>query len=487
MWPNGSRTVEARLDLRRINQLGVGILRDWLAADSGRERSAGEYYLDRLARDSLLVANEIAIADYFRRYFDAERVHVVEMGTGFGELSVLLALGGFHATAFESDAGRYAGASALLAGLAQQGIDVDRILLRLGTFPPALDLELFDREGTVIFVSTNVTSSYVMEHLAHIHRILRLFDHLVIDLARFGSARDQESIQLLADEFERNGFFEKACIYSASGSDVRHFARQQRSSQSSAVSLSDTGQQPEMPAPFDFEADLRWADRLDRLLVPVLQHQLQRFGSDATAAYNFYTARISNGLLLAEYEIAVAGALLARRHGITHVDEIGSGYGQLVFLLGWNGFQVRGFEADSVRARMAGRLRTVLDIADPDLTRRITLVEGNFPSTADPLPDTMSLVLTTNLVATRTPEQQLETVHAMRGYSCALVDVQRFFNKREDEASQQVVFDLFAEAGFTDSELFLNLGINGRYFLFYNRHPVLGAGQVMGVQSAAHE
>jgi hypothetical protein len=72
--------VESLLDLGRIDQLAVAILRDWLAADPARDRGAGEYYLTRLARSGLLVANEIAIADYFHRRFDPSRTRVVEMG-----------------------------------------------------------------------------------------------------------------------------------------------------------------------------------------------------------------------------------------------------------------------------------------------------------------------------------------------------------------------------------------------------------------------
>jgi hypothetical protein len=110
-------------------------------------------------------------------------------------------------------------------------------------------------------------------------------------------------------------------------------------------------------------------------------------------------------------------------------------------------------------------------MADPELTCRITLLEENFPSSAKPPPGATSLVLATNLVATRTPDQQLETVLAMRRYSFALVDVQRFFEKREDEVSQEVVLGLFAKAGFARPEQFLDLGANGRYLLFASREP----------------
>ena len=44
--------------------------------------------------------------------------------------------------------------------------------------------------------------------------------------------------------------------------------------------------------------------------------------------------------------------------------------------------------------------------------------------------------------------------------------VQRFFDKRDDEASQDAVLAMFAKVGFTKAELFLDLRQNGRYYLF---------------------
>src|SRR5262245_2157578 len=118
------RQNEAWPEFNRVNELGVSILRDWLAADPSHARGAGEYYAARLAGGKLLVDNELAIADYCRKHFGLD-AHFVEMGTGFGELSLMLALSGFQATGFESDTGRYTGADALRAGLGQQGLDVD--------------------------------------------------------------------------------------------------------------------------------------------------------------------------------------------------------------------------------------------------------------------------------------------------------------------------------------------------------------------------
>ena len=468
LMTDGQRHVGARVDLSRVEELAGRVLRDWLSDSSPRRRAAGEYYLSRLSRESLLVPNDLAMAEYCRRRFSGTQAHAVEMGTGFGELSLLLALSGIPTIAFESDFGRHSGAEALLSGLAACGIDVGDVSLVYGTFPLALDLRVLDKPGPAVFLSSNVTSSWVMEHIDSVHRALRLFDHLVIDLARFGIARNDGDIRSLVADLERDGFTEVARVYAATGSDVRHFARRSGPETTILVPAQPEPDELEVEEEEDvaFATELRWADTLDRLLVPGLQHRIAKHGSARTGAYNFYAARLEQGVLLQDYEIAVARALLERRMGITHIDEVGSGFGELVFLLAWNGFRVRGFEADLLRAQAARRLRRVLELADPELTRRAQLVEENFPSSSAPPPRARSLLLTTNLVATRSPEQQAEIVRAMREYSFALVDIQRLFDKRDDAAAIAEGLALFEEAGFAAPELFLDLGQNGRYLLF---------------------
>lgn len=472
--PNGSGP-NGHPDYMQIDRLGVAILRDWLTSDPRNQRSAGDYYSVRLARGKLLLDNEVAIADYCRSRFSPKSATFLEMGTGFGELSLLLALNDFQTIGFESDAGRYEGACALIAGMAQQGVDVGRLSLVKGFFPPALDLARVHGKGEMILVSTNVTSSYVMENVDSIYRALRLFDYLVVDVARFGESRDEESKRQLVADLGDGGFVEVDNIYRASDSDVRVFGRM--GSRTGRAAKQSSRQEPDgsiartwrsLTNEAEFEATLRWAERIDQLLVPVLRHQLERYGATHTGAYDFYKSRISRGELLQHYELAVAQELLLHRRGITQVDEIGSGYGQLVFLLGWNGFLSRGFEADSARAAMARRLRTMLALADPELTDRIELIEESFPSSVAP-PGSNSLVITTNIIATRTPAQQMTIIEAMQQYSFALVDIQRFFEPRGDEASQRRGLSMFLDAGFTNPELFLDLDQSGLYYLFTGR------------------
>lgn len=211
-----------------------------------------------------------------------------------------------------------------------------------------------------------------------------------------------------------------------------------------------------------------WADRLRELLLPVLRHQIERSGMDQTGAYNFYGVRVRTGQIFMDYEIELTRKLLACNLGIRQVHEIGCGFGQLMFLLGWNGFQTVGFEADRLRGRTAQLLRTILNLVDPALTDNVQVLEMEFPSDALGPPEPQSLVLTTNLVATCSVPQQLATLAEMKKYPYVLTDVQRFFDHRPNRADESAALALFAQAGYATPELFLDLNASGRYYLFRN-------------------
>lgn len=215
---------EMPFDVVSTDTIAVSLLRDWLKGDPARERAAGSYYTTRLAGGRLFVDAEVAIARYCCGRFETG-TRVFELGFGFGELTLLLALSGFRAVGYESDVSRYAGATALVEGLARHGLDTGGVSLVQGAFPDALALGSFDAKGAAVFVSTNVTSSHVMENISVIQRALRLFDHLILDLSRFGTVRDQQSQRELAAELRLAGFAEVERVYSVGDSDIWHFER----------------------------------------------------------------------------------------------------------------------------------------------------------------------------------------------------------------------------------------------------------------------
>ncbi len=214
--------------------------------------------------------------------------------------------------------------------------------------------------------------------------------------------------------------------------------------------------------------DPPWADRLRELLLPAMHDLLERSGIEGSGAYNYYDSRIRLGQVFLEYEIALARKLLSCGLGVHRVDEVGSGFGQLMFLLGWNGFKTVGFEANPLRGRSAATLRGMLQRVEPALTANVRLVRAEFPARFGPRPQPGSMVLTTNLVASCSRPGQLAVLRAMRRYPFVLSDVQRFFDYRTERHQEPEALALFAEAGLRDPELFLDLGAGGRYYLFTN-------------------
>ncbi len=208
-----------------LERAAITWLTAWIDADPAHRRAAGDYYTARLAQGQLFVAPDLAIVDYGRAHF-LNRARFFELGTGFGELSLCLAMSGFRAVGFESDTGRYEAAAGLAGALPQQGFDTGNLSLVYGLFPDVLRLDWSDLDGAV-FVSTNVTSALMMEGIDNLIWSLRLFDHLIIDLSRFGEVRDISSQLALTAKLQEIGFKEVARVYAMGDTDIRHFAHKQ--------------------------------------------------------------------------------------------------------------------------------------------------------------------------------------------------------------------------------------------------------------------
>jgi hypothetical protein len=121
--------------------------------------------------------------------------------------------------------------------------------------------------------------------------------------------------------------------------------------------------------------------------------------------------------------------------------------------------------SDRHRARAAATLHSILNAIDPELTANVQFLSEEFPSGAIPAPEPGSLVLTMNLVATRSLEQQVNVLAAMRGYPYVVSDVLRFF---DDGRGVPQTLELFAQAGMKSPELFYDAGSFGRFYLFRN-------------------
>lgn len=164
---------------------------------------ADEFYLGKLANRTPLEPYELALATAISERYPVDATHIVEIGSGWGGLAILLARLGFNVTGYEGNAARYAGCSWHIA----EQISTYPILrqrLRFvghGLFPEVFSDAHLAPGKLNVCIATNITSSYSAEHEGAMIAAAAAFDELILDLARFGVRRDAKA--------EREAFFEE--------------------------------------------------------------------------------------------------------------------------------------------------------------------------------------------------------------------------------------------------------------------------------------
>ncbi len=209
----------------------------------------------------------------------------------------------------------------------------------------------------------------------------------------------------------------------------------------------------------------RHQDRINALLLPILEERINKLGDQESGAYNFYATRLQRRNLIGDYEVAITQQILKTGVGSQGVHEIGPGYGQLTFLLAYAGLTASAVEIDRRRHATGAIMLGTIGAADPDVGNRCRILFGAFPLPDSVLAPGQALALATNLVFTTDRPTQLKILGAMRRYKTCIVDVDRLFDRRTDDAGRALTHALIKEAGFAHVEPFLDLGESGRYFL----------------------
>lgn len=114
---------------------------------------------------------------------------IVHAGIGIGQLSAALALQGSEVLGFEGAPRRHAAAEALRCELAPDA----RYAIAFARFPEGLS-DAFDPAGATLLF-TNVAAAWPDETYDTITAIMPRFDRTILDLARFGQARQDPAEQ----------------------------------------------------------------------------------------------------------------------------------------------------------------------------------------------------------------------------------------------------------------------------------------------------
>lgn len=450
---NGTADEVAELD-RDI----VSLLRGWMSGDPAREETAGDYYRDLLSRDHILQDYERAVLEYIEANVPANGTRIVEVGVGFGILSLLLAVKGYEVVAFEGDRSRFAGLEFLSNCFAER-MPMIRGRLRpvFGWFPDALDQSMLGPDRRNLLLTTNIVATAAAKRQELILDVARKFDDLIIDTTRFGIRRYAADA---AERFQMEvavGYRTKSSVWRKEPNEIWHFQAEGGDAEASpgrpeasATEIAGKVNHPHAEGravPMDSGS----------FTTELLTLQREWIGGDGAAHQpdDLYASKLARGVALEAYEVAIAGAITERFDRNTSIVEIGSGYGALALRLAQDGFFVHGFEGDRRRsAGCAWHLREYL-ARYPQLVGRVDCTPGFFPEVLPPnLNGTASrrICLATNVTCTYTATHQESILGAMRGFDELIIDLSRFGRLRNSQEERDLLRDAMAKSHFEPVE-----------------------------------
>ncbi|KUR72247.1 hypothetical protein AQZ52_02910 [Novosphingobium fuchskuhlense] len=177
------------------------------------EAEARTFLAERLAA---MGPDEGGLANFYLRKLETGRIfsrydreliallegeaRVVHAGIGIGQLSAALALQGSEVLGFEGDLRRHAAAEALRLRLAPDA----RYSIAFARFPDGLDPAYDPSGATLLF--TNVAATWPDETYEAMFAMMHRFRRTILDLARFGDARQEPAEQAeLAERIAAKG------------------------------------------------------------------------------------------------------------------------------------------------------------------------------------------------------------------------------------------------------------------------------------------
>ncbi|GEP58621.1 methyltransferase domain-containing protein [Reyranella soli] len=175
--------------------------RAWMNGE-GERFPVDDLYQTKLSGHTTLEAYELAVAAAICERYPAAATRIVEIGSGWGGLAILLARLGFEVFAFEGNLRRHAACKWHFDQQRQQypALQNSLVLAPAGLFPATFPSTALAEDKINVGICTNITSSYSAENYRAIAHAAASFDELILDLARFGETRNDQS--------ERDALFE---------------------------------------------------------------------------------------------------------------------------------------------------------------------------------------------------------------------------------------------------------------------------------------
>ncbi len=447
----------ALLAMGGLEQEIASLLRGWVNSDPKRVESVGAFYRNLLNSEQLLQDYERAVLNYVVANVPTEDTRIVEVGVGFGILSLLLAASGYDVVACEGDRLRYAGLQFLTGALAERVPEIrSRLKPVSGWFPDAFTPSMLDGKRRNLLLTTNIVATAAANRHDAILTVARSFDDLIIDTTRFGIKRyDAAAAAQFKDEVAA-GYRTRGSVWRQDPNEIWHFQKINEHGAEEPVGdvapVSDVTSRSNQPGPEGPPMPMDSASFNTELLT--LQRDWIAGEGSALQADDLYASKLSRGTALEAYELAVASAIAERFGRDTTIVEIGSGYGALALLLAQNGFVVHGCEGDRRRsAACAWHLHRYLD-RYPQLAGRVDCVPGFFPDVVPALNGKAGkrLCLATNVTCTYTATHQDAIFEAVKSFDEVIIDLSRFGKSRNTQEERDALREAMAASHFEPVE-----------------------------------
>lgn len=418
-------------------------LRQWVHEEPGRSDGAGNFYLEILKGKQLLQEYERAVLDYVVAEMPPDRTTIVEVGIGYGILSLFLAAAGYEVVGCEGSLPRLEGFEFLAGTLDKR---VPGVALRAkalhGWFPDSFDAKTLDPQRRKVLIATNIVATATAERQDAILDAMRSFDDIIVDTTRFGVVRYEAGA---AEELHRKIAAHcrpVATIWNRKPNEIWHF-RPQRP----AVKVAS-----QAPAPAGGLAGVP----LGRFNTELLAMQREWLAGDGrTLAHDdLYAAKIARGVTLEAYEVAVAESIVQQFDPArTNVVEIGAGQGALSFFLGRHGFAVHAYEGDRRRmAAAAWHAKRQLQ-RHPELS--VMFASGFFPDAGAPVfadADKRRICIATNITCTYTDTHRDAILEAVSDFDEFIFDLARFGHNRNSQHERDDLRQDLIDRGFEPVE-----------------------------------